>query len=247
MYKRQHVYSYAGGLVSKGGGIFENCYNVGKVTCAAASGINRTAYAGGLVGNIDETSSFTNCYNTGTVTCDAGTGGGRDRSCGGIVGKVTSVSLTTDNTTYLESCVENATTNYGEPRTANQMTEDHLWSESGYTGLGTSVWTKLYNDLTGSPLKGYLPVLIGNRQSPDPRLTRTAKTPAAGSLTVTPSKQTISVNKQAALTASRTSVDINKVVWFSRDESVATVSGSGANATVTGRAAGRVEIIAAIP
>lgn len=241
----EHVYSYAGGLVSKSGGNFENCYNVGKVTSNATSGTNRTAYAGGLVGNIDEASSFTNCYNAGTVTCGAGTGG--TCSFGGIVGKATSVSPTINTTTYWEGCVEDANIDYGESRTANQMTEDHLWSEIGYTGLGTDVWTKQYNDLTGSTLTGYLPVLIGNRQSPDPRLTRTAKTPAAGSLTVTPSKQTISVNEQAALTASGTSVDINKVVWFSRDESVATVSGSGANATVTGRAPGQVQIIAAIP
>ena len=240
------AYSSAGGLASKGGGNFKDCYNVGSVTSESGT-TGRTIYAGGLVGYIDETSSFTRCYNAGVVTCNGGTSDGSSEiSFGGIVGKVKSgagVTVTTTGTTYWSGCVTGADTNYGAGKSANDMTEDFFWSEN--LGLSASTWEKQANNLSDEDdLIGYLPVLQNNRQTPAPRLTRTA---VAGGVTVTisgaPTKRIYVGDADISLTAAVTG-SCDTIRWTTSDPAVAEVTDSGTTGTVSLKGPGNVTITA---
>lgn len=89
--------SYSGGLIGEGYIRIYSSYNRGNVSAYAHYGSSNTTsgsrQAGGLVGNVTNTSSsFVNSYNTGTLT-----GGSK----GGIRGNTTG---TVTNCYYLESC-----------------------------------------------------------------------------------------------------------------------------------------------
>lgn len=162
--------SSIGGLVgSLRGGTVSSSYNVGAVANETSQ-----AGAGGLVGDVRNGSvELSDCYNAGTVSAT-----NSSAPTGGIVGKLgsTSSSVTVNNCSYWDECVQTSSTSYGTSRTANQMTEDNLWNDESHLGLSTETWEKTDNNLSdANNLIGYLPVLTSNEQEPAPELKRTVK------------------------------------------------------------------------
>lgn len=139
----------------------ENCYNVGALKNTAEA---PELYVGGLVGQVSAPSgdglslTLKQCYQVGAVS---------GAEAGGIIGnRDTDVEVkeTLENVHYIEGY---GTGDYAV--SVNDATDNDTWQNN--LGLETSVWEKEENN----GLTGYLPVLINNKQTPSPSITRTGK------------------------------------------------------------------------
>jgi hypothetical protein len=76
---------YGEGKIQYYGGLFENCYSTGAISCASVA----YPYAGGIVGYLYASSQIKACYTTGAITATATSGTGYT---GGIAGNNSSAS-----------------------------------------------------------------------------------------------------------------------------------------------------------
>ncbi len=133
--------AYAGGIAAD---VFfaemTNCYNTGSVTATFSS--SSSARAGGIVGEVSNSSIITNCYNTGSVTLTSSKSGG---DAGGIAGSAYDCSIT--NCYYLNTA--SVGVGYGTD-TATALTEEQMKQQNSFVGFDfDQVWT--FNDETGYP------------------------------------------------------------------------------------------------
>ena len=257
--------AYVGGLVGYvvGSSLFlSESYNAGAVTVEAASA---NASVGGLIGHVSSSSEIDNCYNVGTVanktsastSYTGGLQGGlgyyatsatiedsynagmlssmESTAIGPIIGVTQSsgnTQTTLENCSYWEGC---GATGSGDSKTADAMTDDIDWATN--LGLDTSVWEKANND----DITGYLPVLVGNKQSSAPTLQRSAKQDQTGfTITGQLSEPIYETQESFTLTASGGQTD-GAVTWTTKKEDVATVDNNG---QVTIKGVGEVTITA---
>lgn len=87
-----YIGAYAGGLVGRATGVITDCYTAGNVNLTVTVSYGRSqyrgsAYAGGLVGFLEETYSVSNCYSTANVTAHtSGSDAYAYTYAGGLVG-----------------------------------------------------------------------------------------------------------------------------------------------------------------
>ena len=88
---------YIGGIVGRGFGTIESCYNTGDITTSISKSGTTSAAAGGIIGLANTNATITHCYNEGNVSTTTTTsfsgGSSAGASAGGISGQGGIISI----------------------------------------------------------------------------------------------------------------------------------------------------------
>ena len=216
-----NAYTYAGGIVGEAsGGVIRDCVNHGNVGAAAGLAESNIARVGGIVGDLVNSAQVNNCSNTGTVLSlvqTSQTDASVNASAGGIVGHIDTGgrcrNSSNSGAVYAQVIGDARTSDYGWA-IAGGVAGD---SDSGYVS-GCSGCTDVHASSENASVSLMEGEVIGSEPTSELSLSKT--------------EMTLYYGQSQKLTGTVIPSDSSspEIVWFTGDESIATV---GSDGTVT--------------